>query len=86
MCTRMQDMAADDFVRIGAEGTIRPVGEPVGAGLSQEAAEAMGLSQGVAVSVGIIDAHAGAIGILGAGKSQGDVNQSLAMICGTSSW
>ena len=37
-------------------------GDPVGAGLSSEAAKDLGLCVGTAVGTGIIDAHAGGLG------------------------
>lgn len=56
------DLVADGFRRIGT--TIRPMGEPVGFGLTPEAAQELGLEPGVAVGVSIIDAHAGGLGLL----------------------
>jgi FGGY-family pentulose kinase len=82
------DLAADGFRRIGT--TIRPMGEPVGFGLTPEAAQDLGLETGVAVGVSIIDAHAGGLGLLGAtimgeAPTPKALNQRLALIGGTSS-
>jgi FGGY-family pentulose kinase len=82
------DLAADGFRRIGT--TIRPMGEPVGFGLTPEAAKDLGLETGVAVGVSIIDAHAGGLGLLGAtikgeAPTPKALNQRLALIGGTSS-
>jgi len=82
------DLAAEGFRRIGT--TIRPMGEPVGSGLTPEAAQDLGLEAGVAVGVSIIDAHAGGLGLLGAtikgeAPTPKALNQRLALIGGTSS-
>jgi FGGY-family pentulose kinase len=82
------DLASDGFRRIGT--TIRPMGEPVGFGLTPEAAKDLGLETGVAVGVSIIDAHAGGLGLLGAtikgeAPTPKALNQRLALIGGTSS-
>ena len=82
------DLVADGFRRIGT--TIRPMGEPVGFGLTPEAAQELGLEPGVAVGVSIIDAHAGGLGLLGAtikgeAPTPKALNQRLALIGGTSS-
>ncbi len=81
------DLAADGFARIGAR--IRPMGEAIGAGLTQKAARELGLRAGTPVGVSIIDAHAGGIGMLGAkiGKEKitpALLNRRLALIGGTS--
>jgi FGGY-family pentulose kinase len=78
----------EDFKRIGR--VIRPMGEPIGAGLVPEAAANLGLPEGIPVGVSIIDAHAGGIGVLAAtldGKAteSGDLQRRLALIGGTSS-
>jgi FGGY-family pentulose kinase len=78
----------EDFERIGR--MIRPMGEPVGAGLTQEAAANLGLPEGIPVGVSIIDAHAGGIGVLGAtlegqATESDDLQRRLALIGGTSS-
>lgn len=79
------DLAEDGFARIGSD--IRPMGAPVGAGLSARAAAELGLPAGIAVGTSAIDAHAGGIGTIGA-TIAGDtstITQRLALICGTSS-
>lgn len=82
------DIAAEQFARIGQK--IRPMGEPVGSGLTTRAARELGLTVGTPVGVSIIDAHAGGLGLLGA-KLDGTaatstaLNQRLALIGGTSS-
>jgi len=48
------------LVFVGKE--TRLPGEPCGAGLTAEAAEALGLSTGLPVAVSCIDAYAGALG------------------------
>jgi FGGY-family pentulose kinase len=82
------DLAADRFGRIGRK--IRPMGEPVGQGLTVRAARELGLVVGTPVGVAIIDAHAGGLGLLGAkldgAAATGAVlNRRLALIGGTSS-
>ena len=82
------DLVADGFRRIGT--TIRPMGEPVGFGLTPEAAQELGLEPGVAVGVSIIDAYAGGLCLLGAtikgeAPTPKALNQRLALIGGTSS-
>ncbi|HLW92563.1 MAG TPA: FGGY-family carbohydrate kinase [Roseiarcus sp.] len=77
-------LGGQNFTRIGAE--VMAPGEPLGAGLTKEAAAAMGLNPGVKVGAGLIDAHAGAVGTLGAGKGgdRPDPRRRLALILGTS--
>lgn len=82
------DLVEDGYARIGVR--VRPMGEPLAAGLSAVAAGEMGLNPGTAVGVGIIDAHAGGLGVLGAvidGEPLTAANalQRLALIGGTSS-
>jgi len=82
------DLAAEGFRRIGTR--IRPMGEPVGAGLNARAAGELGLVPGIAVGVSIIDAHAGGLGLLGATikgetPTPAALNARLALIGGTSS-
>jgi FGGY-family pentulose kinase len=75
-----------DDNRIGTR--IRPMGEAVGSGLVQEAAESMKLNVNTPVSVGAIDAHAGGIGVVGAPlPNQDRINMSdrIVIIAGTSS-
>ncbi|TET36512.1 MAG: ribulokinase [Planctomycetota bacterium] len=82
------DFVEDKYKRIGR--TVRPMGEPVGKGLTAQAAKEMGLAEGTPVGVSIIDAHAGGIGMLGARlkdkpPSLEDMEHRLALIGGTSS-
>jgi FGGY-family pentulose kinase len=84
----LADLAEDDYRRIGAR--VRPMGEPVGRGLSARAARELGLPAGTPVGVGIIDAHAGGLGVLGAriggqAPSPATLIRRLALIGGTSS-
>lgn len=82
------ELASEGFARIGRK--IRPMGEPLGHGLTARAARELGLVAGTPVGVGIIDAHAGGLGMLGA-KLDGvapkgaALNRRLALIGGTSS-
>jgi FGGY-family pentulose kinase len=82
------DLADEGFRRLGTN--VRPVGEAVGEGLSEQAAKELGLAPGTAVGVSIIDAHAGGLGVLGA-PLDGEVpdmqglEQRIALIGGTSS-
>jgi len=72
--------------RIG--GRVRPMGEPLGRGLTEAAARDLGLAPGTPVAVGIIDAHAGGVGMLGAGLESATaetLGRRLALIGGTSS-
>jgi FGGY-family pentulose kinase len=82
------DLAADGFRKIGTR--VRPMGEPIGQGLTQQAARELGLNPGTPVGVSIIDAHAGGLGMLGAplkGKKVTPrlLETRLALIGGTSS-
>ncbi|PTX95710.1 FGGY-family carbohydrate kinase [Opitutus sp. ER46] len=84
----LDELVDDGFARIGAR--IRPMGQPLGRGLTATAARELGLRAGTPVGVGIIDAHAGGIGLLGTSAGQGrlraaDLNRRLALIGGTSS-
>lgn len=82
------DLVEEDFRRIGTR--VRPMGEPIGDGLSPGAARELGLIPGTPVGVSIVDAHAGGLGLLGArldGRrvtSRG-LTTRLALIGGTSS-
>jgi FGGY-family pentulose kinase len=82
------DLVGEGYRRIGTK--VRPMGEPVGSGLSAQAATELGLRPGIAVGASIIDAHAGGLGVLGAVQS-GEIldanllEQRVAMIAGTSS-
>jgi len=77
-------LCGNSFARIGAE-MVEP-GAPLGAGLTQEAADAMGLLPGIPVGAGLIDAHAGALGTLAASRAgeKADPRRRLALILGTS--
>jgi FGGY-family pentulose kinase len=81
------DLATDGFRRIGTR--VRPMGEPVGHGLTAQAARELGLAPGIPVGVSIIDAHAGGLGLLGARlddrvPTPAVLNRRLALIGGTS--
>lgn len=78
------DLADEKFRRIGTR--IRPMGEPLGRGLTEKSARELGLLAGTPVGVSVIDAHAGGLGMLGAsldGKTTPEGR--LALIGGTSS-
>jgi FGGY-family pentulose kinase len=82
------DLVAEGYKRIGT--VVRPMGAPVGNGLSEQAAKELGLKPGTAVGASIIDAHAGGLGVIGAvekGESltPEQLNSRVAMIAGTSS-
>lgn len=81
------ELPRERYRRIGQR--VRPMGEPVGRGLTKRSARELGLAAGTPVGVGIIDAHAGGLGLLGANlnrsKSDGRaLNRRLALIGGTS--
>jgi ribulose kinase len=54
------DMVKDDFEQLGGiagkNGLVLTAGQPVGNGLSKQAAQDLGLVQGTAVGSGVIDA------------------------------
>lgn len=82
------DLADEQWRRIGTR--VRPMGEPVGRGLTAVAAEGLGLAPGTPVGVAIIDAHAGGLGVLGAvidgeAAAAETLEERLALIGGTSS-
>ncbi len=83
----LEDLVTDGHRKIGQR--VRPMGEPIGAGLTGAAARSLGLEPGTPVGVGIIDAHAGGLGMIGA-TLDGEVfipetaHQRLALIGGTS--
>jgi FGGY-family pentulose kinase len=84
----LADLVSDNFQRIGEK--VRPMGEPLGHGLTPRSAEELGLQVGTPVGVSIIDAHAGGLGMLGVqldGKppTPAALNRRLALIGGTSS-
>lgn len=81
------DLVHEDFRRIGQR--VRPMGEPIGRGLSAKAALGFGLVAGTPVGVSIIDAHAGGLGLLGTKlpnqrPAARSLNHRLALIGGTS--
>lgn len=86
--TGLGDLAEEKFRRIGSR--VRPMGEPLGQGLTEKAARELGLLAGTPVGVSIIDAHAGGLGLLGArldgaAPTTAALNRRLALIGGTSS-
>jgi FGGY-family pentulose kinase len=83
----MGEFVKDGFARIGR--LVRPMGEPMGSGLTEHSAKELGLRPGTAVAVGIIDAHAGGLGLMGIKTDTGTITAAriekrLALICGTS--
>ncbi|KAK2540514.1 Fggy [Columba guinea] len=86
----LEDLVKDKYKKIGNH--VLSPGEPVGKGLTPEAAKDLGLPEGIAVAASLIDAHAGGLGVIGAdvkGYNLPCENQPItsrvAMICGTSS-
>lgn len=84
----LEDLVDENFTRIGTR--VRPMGEALGQGLTEAAAEDFGLVAGTPVGVAIIDAHAGGLGMMGAPVgakriSPGVMQRRLALIGGTSS-
>ncbi|XP_067996821.1 FGGY carbohydrate kinase domain-containing protein isoform X3 [Melanerpes formicivorus] len=86
----LEDLVKDKYEKIG--NRVLSPGEPVGKGLTPEAAKDLGLPEGIAVAASLIDAHAGGLGVIGAdvkGHNLPCENQPItarvAMICGTSS-
>lgn len=93
----------ENFARMGGgdQGNVLEAGDPVGSGLTKEAAQELGLCTGTPVGSAIIDAYAGAIATIGAtpyGSTEREEMLSsldhslktngpsrLAIICGTSS-
>jgi FGGY-family pentulose kinase len=84
----LEEFVKEKYRRIGQ--SVRPIGEPIGKGLTESAARDLGLAEGTAVGVGAIDAHAGALGLIGT-RSDGHLlsdttlSERLALIGGTSS-
>ncbi|KAK3777603.1 hypothetical protein RRG08_021720 [Elysia crispata] len=82
----LDDLAQDSFIKIGQH--IQAPGCPLGAGLSQQAAQDLGLLPGTAVGTSLIDAHAGALGCLGCCPSDmkelPNLENCLVLIAGTS--
>lgn len=79
----LDDLVSEGYKRIGTD--IRPMGEPVGDGLTKESAKELGLIPGTAVGVAIIDAHAGGLGLLGMTDNGSTFENQIALIGGTSS-
>jgi len=84
----LDDLRREGYSRIGRR--VRPMGEPLGQGLTAAAADELGLVAGTPVAVAIIDAHAGGLGLLGApidgqAPDAADLDHRLALIGGTSS-
>lgn len=82
------DLVDEGFRRIGAR--VRPMGEPIGDGVTSKASAELGVPEGTSVGVSIIDAHSGGIGMIGAaieGETPcvDDFDRRLALIGGTSS-
>jgi FGGY-family pentulose kinase len=82
------DLVDEQYRRIGTR--VRPMGEPIGEGLSASAARELGLNPHTPVGVSIIDAHAGGLGVLGAivedeRPTPEVLEKRLALIGGTSS-
>ncbi|MGO4388243.1 FGGY-family carbohydrate kinase [Microvirga sp. 2YAF29] len=71
------ELAEENFARIGTE--IVSAGEPLGQGLSTDAAAELGLAAGTPVGAGLIDAHAGGVGTVG-----GAATSTMAYVFGTS--
>ncbi|KWU47633.1 Pentulose kinase [Rhodotorula sp. JG-1b] len=88
------DFVKGDFAQVGGipgkNGLILTAGQPVGQGLSKQAAQELGLKEGTAVGSAVIDAYAGWIGTVAApmdGQPSVDLDGSrhrLAAIAGTS--
>jgi D-ribulokinase len=81
----LSEFVSDQYRRIGTD--IVAPGTPVGAGLTERAAQDFGLRSGTPVGAALIDAHAGGVGAIGgkdAGGSDVDVCDRLAYIMGTS--
>jgi FGGY-family pentulose kinase len=80
----LKEFVDNGFKQIGTD--TKPVGYPVGQGVTEQAAKETGLTQGTTVSISMIDAHAGGVGILGSNlDSIDDASTRLALISGTSS-
>lgn len=76
----LEEFCDEGFSRIGAE--VADVGQPLGQGLTEQAAVELGLKPGTAVGASLIDAHAGSMGSLGAESC--NIESELALIAGTS--
>lgn len=81
----LAEFVVENYARIGTD-IIAP-GSPIGAGLTQSAADKLGLRPGTPVGASLIDAHAGGIGAIGGRIVPGspvNVCDRLAYIMGTS--
>ncbi|XP_035225436.1 FGGY carbohydrate kinase domain-containing protein-like isoform X1 [Stegodyphus dumicola] len=81
----LEDLVFNNYKNIGTE--VLTPGEKCGNGLCEAAAEEMGLKPGTPVSASIIDAHAGGLGVLackGHFRNYGNIDERMAVICGTS--
>jgi FGGY-family pentulose kinase len=83
----LAEFVKEKYARIGRR--VRPMGEPLGSGLTKQSAKELGLRPGTPVGVGIIDAHAGGLGLLGIKTDKRSITPAriesrLALICGTS--
>lgn len=91
------EMVDNSFEQLGGVpgkgGIVLTAGQPVGEGLSEEAAQQLGLAMGTAVGSGLIDAYAGWVGTIAAKSTNGPQQQEtnlvdsqyrLAAIAGTS--
>ena len=84
----LEEFVQEKYARIGQR--IRPMGEAISKGLTQQAADQLNLRPRTPVGVSIIDAHAGGLGVIGAAMdgaapSPQDMERRLALIGGTSS-
>ncbi|MDQ8194531.1 FGGY-family carbohydrate kinase [Coraliomargarita sp. SDUM461004] len=84
----LDELVTENYTRLGND--IQPMGQPIGQGLSEQAAQELGLEPSTAVGVSIIDAHAGGIGMIGMpdqkeGPTPQSLDNRLALIGGTSS-
>ncbi|MFH5884670.1 FGGY-family carbohydrate kinase [Halalkalibaculum sp. DA3122] len=86
----LEDLTDEEYDRIGR--IVKPVGDSVGNGLTEESALQMGLRPTTSVGVSIIDAHAGGLGLLGMELEQDGhegnklkLEDRIALIGGTSS-
>lgn len=72
----LDQMIDNDFEQLGGipgkNGLVLTAGQPVGTGLSKQAAQELGLEPGCAVGSGVIDAYAGWIGTVAAGTTSED--------------
>jgi FGGY-family pentulose kinase len=83
----LRDIVEEGYRRVGT--CVRAPGQPVGQGLSTQAASELGLRPGTPVSASMIDAHAGGLSVLGMDLGE-DVSSEtfdtrLVMVAGTSS-